>query len=253
MNKKELLGIHFSNVKSQEICNNSIEHKHFINMITKHDTTSSYGKSAEEVYIEKYRHSLIRQFLHQLLRKIKPIQRKYLFTYIRNDYNTSATGESLGISKVTVGYHLKNIREQAFELVNEYNLTIPDFKELVLPEICKYQHKYSKIGGFPYEQFMNLPPNKTWVCKFGSKKFPINKSCMIPEYLENAGCPDSICTICNKSYTCTRTDKYPKNKYYTEEALNRAERIDLLLDMIADDYTEDECLKYGFKHQQVLQ
>ena len=71
---------------------------------------------------------------------------------------------------------------------------------------------------------------------------------MIPEYLENTGCSDSICPICNGSYTCSRVDKFPENKRYNDKVKERLDNLDIYLDMIADSYTDEERKEFGIVH-----
>lgn len=247
MKNREILEKHLNAVANLEIANGLAYRVQRNAMIANQYQCNTFTSSPEEVYLESERVSLIRFFLRKLLKSITKTQRKYLFAYIRNDYNASQTGEVLGVFENTIRYHIGKIRERAFELVLELELTVPDFKELVTPEIGKFNRKAGRIAGFPYEQFMNLDADAKWTCKFGTKRFSVTKTCMIPEYLENTGCSDSICPICNGAYNCSRVDKFPDNKRYNDKVKERLDSLDIYLDMIADSYTEEECKEFGIK------
>lgn len=249
MNNRELLIKHFSVAMRSEYSNGEMHHTKIVKLIANEKLKySAYTGSPEEIIMEVTRKAMIRHFLHQLLRRISKLQRKHLFAYIRNDYNASQTAEVLEVDEKNIRYHIGKVREEAYNLISEMNMQIPEFKELIIPEIAKFHHKSSKIAGFPYEQYMNLPQGTTWTCKFGNKKFEINKTCMIPEYLENTGCSDSICPICNGSYTCSRVDKFPENKRYNDKVKERLDNLDIYLDMIADSYTDEERKEFGIIH-----
>ena len=248
MRNNAVLIKHLNKVANQEIMGGIAYRLQRNAMIANQFKCDTFSSSPEEIYLESERTYLIRFFLRKLLKRISKLQRKYLFAYIRNDYNASQTAEVLEVDEKNIRYHIGKIREEAYTLISEMNMQIPEFKELIIPEIAKFHHKSSKIAGFPYEQYMNLPQGTTWTCKFGNKKFEINKTCMIPEYLENTGCSDSICPICNGSYTCSRVDKFPENKRYNDKVKERLDNLDIYLDMIADSYTDEERKEFGIIH-----
>lgn len=248
MRNNAVLIKHLNKVANQEIMGGIAYRLQRNAMIANQFKCDTFSSSPEEIYLESERTYLIRFFLRKLLKRISKLQRKYLFAYIRNDYNALQTAEVLEVDEKNIRYHVGKVREEAFELVKELEFTLPDFKELISPEIGKFNRKAGRIAGFPYEQYMNLDPNAKWTCKFGTKRFSVDKTCMIPEYLENTGCSDSICPICNGSYTCSRVDKFPENKRYNDKVKERLDNLDIYLDMIADSYTDEERKEFGIIH-----
>lgn len=253
MNELDTAKKHFSYVRSMErfdfLNNKAKDNK----LIAHNHNSKTYSDSPEQICMEETRIKFIRVFLKKLLKRISRLQRHYLFAYIRNDYNASQTAEQLNKSQSTISRSIYDIRKIAFELVDELGFEMADFKEIVVPEICKFNSKYNRMSGYPYEHYINLHPNDSWICRFGRKQYPVNKTCLIPEYLE-CTCPNKnvVCPICNNNYSCTRIDKFPDNKHYSDKAIQHREKLDIMFDMIADEYTEEECTKFGFTKQVVL-
>lgn len=204
-----------------------------LKMVLEKTATNTYKSCPEEIILEIERRAFIINFLHQILLKLTRKSRHCLFVYTRNDYNATKTGEQLNISNVAVLKHIGKARDIANQILSDMGLTNDVFKLFTYPEV-RYSLPFNGIKvGYPYENYMNLPQNKSWVCKFGRKKFPINKSCLIPEYLEFCGCPHSVCPICCNNESCTRSDKFPDNKKTTPVVAKNYEKVKAILTNIA--------------------
>lgn len=251
---KKMLNMHKKYVSIREFGDDTDEFRKSKRIMVNYGDTNTYSKSPEEVCIEDYRIKLIRAFLKRVLKSITKLQRKYLFAYIRNDYNALQTAEEIGCYENNIRYHLQKIREKAFTILDEMDLEYSDFKELIMPEICKYSYKHSSSYGYPFEKFMKVSSdNETWKGTYGDINWDNRKSCLIPEYLAETCKGQKIaCPFCNNGYNCTRTDVYPENKYNNDAVLARLDKLEIMADMIADNYTEEECKEFGITKTQVL-
>jgi hypothetical protein len=175
------------------------------------------------------------EFLQKLLKQLEPKEVAFLYKYIDNNNNALQTAKDLEVNEAKIRRTLKHIQDKARELLAEMKMTkqedfhyrengadkvvtiireIPvsyeDAKECFRPTVNLNFTQSAMSVGYPSETYMNLPKDRKWQIKFGEKRFPVNKTCMIPEYLEMTNCK-CVCNICNENFKCTRKDAYPSN------------------------------------------
>ena len=170
----------------------------------------SYKQNPEEILIDKERNQAIKDFWVELKKRLSKKEFDTLMVFVGTGNKVRETGRRLGIDKKQVQRNMGYVQKKAKELLEEMGLTVDDMKDIIRPQINLGMESHSKGVGYPFEKYMALAKNKRWTFRFGSLKMPINKPCMIPEYLKASGC-DCVCNICCESDTCKRTDAYPEN------------------------------------------
>lgn len=191
----------------------------------------SYKYSPEYIMLENERKSIIEMLWKEFKKKISAVDFAYLMKYISCQSNASSTASQVDISNKGIEKRIKKCQKLAYELLEEMGLTIVDFKESLVPEISNYISGSTHTAGYPFEHYMNLPVNKKWQDKFGTQRAKINKSCLIPEYLQACGLCNCQCNICTDTNNCRRKDAFPDNdrtgilkrsKAKVEECINNA-------------------------------
>lgn len=194
----------------------------------------SYKQNPEEILIDKERNQAIKDFWVELKNRLSEKELDYLFAYIGNDNNGRKTARYFDVGENNVRYYMNKIQKKAKILLEEMGLTVDDMKDIIRPQINLGMARHSQGVGYPFEKYMALAKNKRWTFRFGSLKMPINKPCMIPEYLKASGC-DCVCNICCESDTCKRTDAYPENGE-TEEQKEHAKLIAKIMRKLQRNY-----------------
>lgn len=191
----------------------------------------TYKYNPEYILVESERKALISYFWEALEKRIGYHQYAILRMYITYKNNAVKTGQELGLSESAIRKNLKKIQKEAFDLLQKINLSVPDFKESLVPEINNYFASSTSNVGYPFEHYMNVPYNKQWQDKFGLIRGKKNKSCLIPEYLQDCNLHDCQCIICTDTNNCRRKDAFPEND--RTEALKRSrDKITAITDNI---------------------
>lgn len=170
----------------------------------------SYKQNPEEIFLDKERSETIKEFWGRLKEKLTKKEFDTLMMFMSQKNKTRATGRELGIDEKQVRRNLSYIRKKAMAILAEIDLNVEDFKDTIKPQINISLPRHSQGVGYPFEKYIGLAKNKRWNFRYGSMKLPVNKTCMIPEYLKASGC-DGICNICSESQTCSRIDAFPEN------------------------------------------
>lgn len=199
----------------------------------------SYKYDSESIMLEQERAALIAHFWKELKERLSAKQLNVLCTYVKCGNNALQTAKTLGIYHNVINKQINNIRRIAAQLLQELNLTHAEFKEAIIPQINNYIPHTSSSVGYPYEGYMNLPANKKWQAQFGTKRYPINKSCMLPEYLQEltGGC---ICPICADSGNCTRTDAFPDNAENKEAIEKNIKRLEAAIECYWEEHPNED-------------
>lgn len=178
--------------------------------ITQDERYLSYKQSPEEILMDKERNEITKEFWFKLRERLTEKEKKYLYWFVSMNNKVRATARELTVDEKNVRYFIGKIQKKANELMVEMGLTIDDMKDYLKPQInLNLPHK-SRGVGYPFEKYISLPKNKSWSFRWGKQRSPINKTCMIPEYLQASG-SNSLCNICSESKTCTRCDAFPEN------------------------------------------
>ena len=199
----------------------------------------TYKYNAEYIYIENERTVIIEYFWNEFKKRIDPVDFAYLMTYISSKNNNFEVSRKLqnnniqevGKTEETVRRKISNCQKTAKELLQELGITMDEFKKYFIPEIGNYFASSTSNVGYPFEHFMNLPVKKEWQDKFGIKFSKKNKSCLIPEYLQDCNLHNCQCIICTDTNNCRRKDAFPEND--RTEALKRSrDKITAIADNI---------------------
>lgn len=191
----------------------------------------SYKYSPEYIVLENERKSIIEEFWLEFKKRVNPIDFAYFMKYISCQSNALATSKAVEISNVAITKRVKNCQKTALKLLKKMKLSVDDFKANLTPEISNYITSATHSTGFPYEHYMNLPVNKKWQDKFGTKRSKTINTCLIPEYLSDCGLCDCQCIICADTNNCRRKDVYPSNnntqalKIHEEKIAKIAEKL----------------------------
>lgn len=192
----------------------------------------TYKYNPEYIYIENERVCTI-EFFYKELKKRIAVTPFYdiLMVYVNCKNNALATAKELGVSHTTINNHLKKLQGVVDELLQELGLPKDEFKSYFTPEISNYFASSSTNVGYPFEHYMNLPKDKEWQDKFGTKRTKEQNTCLIPEYLQACGLCNCQCNICTDTNNCRRKDAFPDNdragilkrsKAKIEECINNA-------------------------------
>ncbi len=178
--------------------------------VTHDERFLTYKQNPEEILLDKERNDTIKTFWSMLRKRLSRKEFNTLMMFIAMNNKVRKTGRYMNIDEKQVRRNIGYIQRKAKELMDELGLTVDDMKDYLKPQInLNLPHK-SRGVGYPFEKYLSLPKNKRWTFRFGSVKSPINKTCMIPEYLKASG-SNAICNICSESKTCTRCDAFPEN------------------------------------------
>lgn len=196
----------------------------------------TYKYNPEYIYTETERQVIIDYFCKELVKRLNDksfLHLRYIYTYIKSNYNTSETGRLLGVSQKQVHKHLQKIKYHAFKLLKEMNLSIEDFQEYLLPEISNYISGSVSNVGYPFEHFMNIPKQGAWQGRDGRIRGSLSKykSCLIPEYLQDCNLCHTQCIICTDTNNCRRKDAFPDNNR-TEVLKRSKDKITAIADNI---------------------
>ena len=194
----------------------------------------SYKQNPEEILIDKERNQAIKDFWIELKKRLSKKEFDTLMVFVGTGNKVRETGRRLDIDKKQVQRNMGYVQKKAKALLEEMGLTVDDMKDIIRPQINLGMARHSQGVGYPFEKYMALAKNKRWTFRFGSLKMPINKPCMIPEYLKASGC-DCVCNICCESDTCKRTDAYPENGE-TEEQKEHAKLIAKIMRKLQRNY-----------------
>lgn len=194
----------------------------------------SYKQNPEEILIDKERNQAIKALWVELKNRLNEKELDYLFAFVANNNKGRETARQFGVDEKNVRYYMNKIQKKAKALLEEIGLTVDDMKDIIRPQINLGMARHSQGVGYPFEKYIALAPGKSWSFRWGKMRLPINKPCMIPEYLKASGC-DCVCNICCESDTCKRTDAYPENGE-TEEQKEHAKLIAKIMRKLQRNY-----------------
>lgn len=187
--------------------------------------TAAYSSNPENILIEKERKYYEELFLEEFVKEMNKgvnARRKEILNYYSNGMSITDIAKIYKVNRNVIYKSINKCKDIAKDIMIRLGIAEEDVNEFFIPPVSLRNTSHSIRAGFPMDTFINLPDEGVWQNKHGSEKCTTKKSvkCAIPEYLEQCGLN---CTCCLCSDRCTRSDKYPDNKY-SKEFLSKHEK-----------------------------
>lgn len=197
----------------------------------------SYKSDPETILLEQERKIRLLRFWQQLKANLSDKEFKYLATYVNCKNNYHEAARILNTYHKEVMRIIELVQEKAAKIAQWQGVTMDDLKQDLHPQINDFFTQKASNVGYPSEAYINLPANRWWSLRYGSQRFPTNKRCLIPEFLEASECKCN-CNICIEGYKCTRIDAYPENAEPKEYLAKKEKQLREIIKEIQSEMTE---------------
>lgn len=187
--------------------------------------TAAYSSNPENILIEKERKYYEELFLEEFAKEINKeenTRKKEILDCYCEGVSITDIADKFNVDRKVVYRNIQYCKDIAKDIMIRLGIAEEDVNEFFIPPVSLRNTSHSIRAGFPMDTFINLPERGMWQNKYGSEMATTKKSvkCAIPEYLEQCGLN---CTCCLCADRCTRSDKYPDNKY-SKEFLSKHEK-----------------------------